>query len=75
VTAADYEEVVKRTPGLCIKKVHAVMDELQNVVHLSVMPGTDDSFPRLSTEYMDTISQTLSERRLITTRFTILPPV
>lgn len=75
VTANDYEEVVKRTPGLCLKKVHAVMDEMQNVVHLSIMPGTDEKFPRLSTEYREVISKTLSERRLITTRYKILPPV
>ncbi|MBQ7584242.1 MAG: baseplate J/gp47 family protein [Lachnospiraceae bacterium] len=75
VTAPDYEAVVARTPGLCIKKVHAVMDELQNVVHISVMPGTDDGFPKLTPEYRNAISKTLSERRLITTRFMILPPV
>lgn len=75
VTAADYEEVVKRTPGLCIKKVRAVMDELRNIVHLSVMPGTDEEFPKLTDEYMKTISATLSERRLITTRYAITAPV
>lgn len=75
VTAHDYEEVTTRTPGLCIKKVHAVMDELQNVVHISVMPGTDEAFPKLSKEYRDAIARTLSERRLITTRFMILAPI
>ncbi len=75
VTARDYEEVVMKTPGLCINKVHAVMDELQNVVHISVMPGTDEAFPRLTAEYKESISETLSERRLITTRFMILPPI
>ena len=51
------------------------MDELQNVVHISVMPGTDEKFPRLTKEYRNAISRTLSERRLITTRFMILPPI
>ena len=75
VTAHDYEMVVAETPGLCIKKVHAVMDELQNVVHISVMPGTDDKYPKLSEEYRNAIGETLSERRLITTRYMILAPV
>ena len=75
VTAGDYEEVVKHTPGLCIKKVRAVMDELQNIVHLSVMPGTDEEFPRLSKEYRNAISRRLSERRLITTRYAIMAPI
>ncbi len=75
VTENDYEVVTAQTPGLCIKKVHAVMDELQNIVHISVMPGTDEEFPHLSEEYRGAIAKTLSERRLITTRFMIMPPI
>lgn len=75
VTAEDYERVVKTTPGLCIRKTHAVMDEMENLVHIAVMPGTDEEFPRLSDEYKNAIDERLSERRLITTRFQILPPV
>ncbi|MCR5748236.1 MAG: baseplate J/gp47 family protein [Lachnospiraceae bacterium] len=75
VTEKDYEVVVARTPGLCIKKVHAVMDELENLVHISVMPDTDARFPVLSEEYRDAISKTLSDRRLITTRFAVLAPI
>ncbi len=75
VTEKDYEKIVRETPGLCIKKVHAKMDELQNIVHISVMPGTDEEFPKLTPEYMSAIEKTLSERRLITTRFMIKRPV
>ncbi len=75
VTAEDYESVVKKVPGLCIKKVHAVMDEFENSVHITVMPGTDEDFPRLSKEYLAAIDETLSERRLIGTRYQIVPPV
>ncbi|MCR5411077.1 MAG: baseplate J/gp47 family protein [Lachnospiraceae bacterium] len=75
VTEQDYETVTASAPGLCIRKVRAVMDEMANVVHISVMPGTDEEFPKLSEEYRDAIAKTLSERRLVTTRFTILPPV
>ncbi len=75
VTAADYEHAVAGTPGLCIKKVKAVMDEMENLVHIAVMPGTDEDFPKLSDEYKNAIKKLLANRRLITTRFTILPPV
>ncbi len=74
VTAGDYERVVSETPGLCIRKVHAVMDEMENLVHIAVMPGTDEKYPNLSDEYMKAINARLSERRLITTRFQIMPP-
>ncbi len=75
ITAEDYEKAAASAPGLCIRKIRAVMDEMDNLVHISVLPGTDEKFPRLSKEYIDTITNTLSERRLITTRFQIRPPV
>ena len=75
ITAEDYEKAAASAPGLCIRKIHAVMDELDNLVHIAVLPGTDEEFPKLSKQYMDTISNTLSEKRLITTRFQIMPPV
>ncbi len=75
VTAEDYERAVAATPGLCIRKVKARMDEMENLVHISVMPGTDEETPRLSDTYRDAIFANISERRLITTRFQILPPI
>ena len=75
ITAADYEKAAASAPGLCIRKIHAVMDELDNLVHIAVLPGTDEEFPRLSSQYINSITNTLSERRLITTRFQILAPV
>ncbi len=75
VTAGDYERVAAETPGLCIRKIRAVMDELENQVHIAVMPGTDEEHPTLSEEYKKAIYNRLYERRLITTRFQILSPV
>ncbi len=75
VTAADYERAVYNTPGLCIRKVRARMDEMENLIHISVMPGTDEERPKLSETYRKAISEALSDRRLITTRFQILSPV
>lgn len=75
VTAEDYESIAASTPGLCIKKVHAQVDEHTNIVQLSVMPDTDERFPALSEEYVKAISSRISQRRLISSRFEILPPV
>ncbi len=75
VTASDYEKAVSAIPGLCIKKVRAKMDEMQNLIHISVMPGTDEERPKLSQTYRKAITAGLSDRRLITTRFQILSPV
>ncbi len=75
VTASDYETIVKRTPQLCIHKVKANMDEEHNRVRIAVKPGTDEEFPRLSDTYREIIEQELEDRRLLTTRIEIVPPV
>ncbi|MCR4891520.1 MAG: hypothetical protein K5989_05005 [Lachnospiraceae bacterium] len=75
VTAADYEEMVRTTPGLCIRKAKAIMNEMDNLVHIAVMPGTDEEHPSLPDTYKKAITERLLERRLITTRFQLLNPV
>lgn len=74
VTAEDYERIVLDTPGLCISKVNAVIDEVENLVRVAVLPGTGEEFPDLSPIYKDVIRKRLEERRLLTTRIEILPP-
>ncbi|MBR5969447.1 MAG: baseplate J/gp47 family protein [Lachnospiraceae bacterium] len=74
VTAEDYERIVLETPGLCIRKAHAVMDEKENLVRIAVMPDTTEPFPALSEIYRSEIAKRLEERRLLTVRFEILPP-
>ena len=75
VTASDYETLVKTTPGLCIRKTRAVFDQSDNMVRVVVMPDNDEEFPRLSEIYKQRITKRLEERRLITSRFTIIQPV
>lgn len=75
VTAADYEYIVRTTPGLCIRKTRAVMDDMENMVRIAVMPDTTDNFPKLGDIYIDRITKRLEERRLITTQFVIRQPV
>ncbi len=75
VTAGDYEHMALTTPGLCIKKAHAVMDERENVVHITVMPDTGEAHPKLSENYRKAIADRIEIHRLITTRFQIMPPI
>ena len=74
VTAGDYEYIVKTTPGLCIRKAKAVMDESKNMVKVAVLPDSDDKFPKLSKIYSDKITERLKERRLITSQFDVIRP-
>ncbi len=75
VTSRDYERLVLETPRLCIRKVRAYMSGNGNLVRIAVMPGTDEAFPGLSDVYRQNIRKQLEERRLLTTRIEILPPV
>ncbi|MCR4909366.1 MAG: baseplate J/gp47 family protein [Lachnospiraceae bacterium] len=75
VTEEDYERLTASTPGLCIRKTRANMNEMENIVHIAVLPGTDEEFPKLSEAYRKAIEERLDERRLINTRFQILSPV
>ncbi len=75
VTAEDYDSIVRTTPGLCIRKTRAVMDEKENLVRVVVMPDTDERFPKLNDIYRQRIASRLEERRLITAQFKILQPV
>lgn len=74
VTAGDYEELVKQTPGLCIHKVKAFMNEEKNLVKIVVKPGTDEEFPGLSEIYREAILENLEEKRLLTTKIILGSP-
>ncbi|MCR5032418.1 MAG: baseplate J/gp47 family protein [Lachnospiraceae bacterium] len=74
VTARDYEQIALETPGLCIRKAHAVIDEAENLVTVAVLPGTDGERPVLSDIYREEIARRLDERRLLTTRIKVVSP-
>ena len=75
VTEKDYERIVLSTPGLCIHKARAEMDETRNLVRIAVKQGTDEEFPQLSDMYRRIIRERLEERRLLTTRIELISPV
>lgn len=74
VLASDYEVLVKKTPGLCIHKVKAIINEEKNIVKISVMPYTQDKLPKLSALYAERISKHLEPFRMITTELELLQP-
>ena len=75
VTEKDYERIVLTTPGLCIHKAKAEMDETRNLVRIAVKPGTDEEFPKLSKLYRQIIRERLEDRRLLTTRIELVSPI
>lgn len=75
VCEADYEKLVLTTPGLCIKKAKAEMDQDRNLVKIAVMQGTEEKFPKLSDIYRTIIKERIEERRLLTTRVDLVQPV
>ncbi len=74
VTAEDYERIALETPGLCLLKANATIDEVENLVTVAVLPGTGGARPVLSDIYKREISKRLEERRILTTRINVVSP-
>lgn len=74
VTAQDYEDIVRRTPGLCIHKVKAVVDEEANSVSIAVKPRSETPNPQLSAVYLQQIRRWLEAHRLLSVRIHLLQP-
>lgn len=75
VTPADYEALVRRLPGLCIRKVHAWLDDEKNEVQIAVLPGSGEMFPKLSRKYLRMITNEFEGKRLLSTRIRVRQPV
>lgn len=75
VTPSDYEALVRRLPGLCIDKVHAWMDHVNNEVQIAVLPGSEEAFPQLSAKYLRELEKWFEDRRLLSTRIRVRQPV
>jgi hypothetical protein len=75
VTLADYEYIVKNTPGLCIHKVKAVAEPAGNLVRIAVKPRGEEAMPALSALYARIIDAHLDRKRMIGTRIELASPV
>lgn len=74
VRAADYEMLVRQTPGLCIHKVKASVLRGKNRVKIAVKPHAEGARPRLSQAYIRQIAAFLEPRRMLTTQIQICQP-
>jgi len=74
VTAADYEELVRTAPGLCIHKVHAVAVPNANLVRVVVKPWSAQPRPALPEIYQQRLASMLEEKRMLTTRAELVSP-
>ncbi len=75
VVPSDYESLIRRTPGLCIRKVHAWMDYAGNEVQAVILPDNGEMYPKLSEKYRAEIEKWLEKRRLLCTRIRVRQPV
>lgn len=75
ITAGDYEELVKQTPGLMIHSCKVISDTTEsNMVELVVKPYTLEEQSRLAPSYRTNIIHFLEPRRMIGTKIKILSP-
>lgn len=75
VTAADYEELVRRIPGLCIEDCRAFSPTGErHVVALAIRPFAPDGRGVLNEAYKKNIFRYLEERRMVGTRIQLKSP-
>ena len=81
VTAQDYEQMVKATPGLRVESCKALFgadrDEksVDQTVRIVVKPYSLESRPKLTAAFTQNILHHLEKKRLLGVRIRILPPV
>lgn len=80
VTARDYEQMVRATPGLRIESCKALFGAnkdgkgMEQVVQLVVKPYSQESRPRLTPAFTQNILQYLEKKRLLGIRLKVVSP-
>jgi hypothetical protein len=82
VTAQDFEFLAHQTPGVRVRRAHALPlrhpqfegVEVPGVITVIVIPESQDARPMPSEGMMQTICAYLNERRLLTTEVFVAPP-
>lgn len=85
VTSADYEKIVRNTPGLRVARVKALplyekglkdypRHTVPAKVTVVVMPYSEEGNPVPSQGFLDTVKLHLDRYRLITTEIDVIPP-
>lgn len=81
VTAQDYEQTVKTTPGLRVESCKALFGDAQdgkgtgNTVRIVVKPYSPERRPGLTPAFTQNILRHLEKKRLLGVRIKVLPPV
>ena len=75
VTAQDYEQMVRTTPGLRIASCKALFLSDQQTVCIVVKPYSEKSRPVLPPAFTQNILRHLERKRLLGVRIKVLPPV
>ena len=80
----DYEEIIGRTPGLMLEKVHVIPGRVYGKLHrqeaganevvVVVKPWSEEKCPELSPVYRKMLEAYLEPFRLINTKVRIVPP-
>lgn len=74
VRESDYEQLVKEIPELCIRKVHAYKEPNSNEISVTLMPYSEKEKPTISELYQQVITEYLQERRMLTTKVSLVQP-
>ncbi len=75
VRETDYEEMIRRIPGLAVHKVKAFAGAQDNEVRIAVKPYSEQPFPVLSPIYRERILAEVEKRRMLATKVTLLSPI
>lgn len=75
VTKADYEELIKRAPGLLIERVKVVRADWEhNRIVAAVKPWSEKKCPQLSARYRKNITKFMDKKRILGTDLQIAEP-
>ena len=75
VTKADYEELIKRAPGLLIERVKVVRADWEhNRIVAAVKPWSEKKCPQLSAGYRKNITKFMDKKRILGTDLQIAEP-
>lgn len=81
VTAQDYEQMVRATPGLRVESCKALFGDAQdgkgagNTVRIVVKPYSLERRPGLTPAFTQNILRQLEKKRLLGVRIRVLPPI
>ena len=74
VSTADYEHIVRETPGIRVARATAISHPKNNLVTVVVLPYGRTINPTPTVEFLKTVHRHLDQHRLITTKLDVVGP-